>query len=197
MSRTVYYTAASLDGYLADERNSLEWLFGVENADPPYYVGFMDSIGCLVEGSTTYEWVLEHGEADYYGARCPTFVFTTRRLPRPDGVDLRFVSGAVRDVYPELVRAAAGRDIWVVGGGDLAGQFLDADLLDELQISVAPVTLAAGAPLLPRQVPSSRLRLRTVEQQGQFAHLVYDVVKRDAEGGLRPPLAREDARSPR
>ncbi len=148
----------------------------MENSDPPFHVQFMDTVGVLVEGSTTYEWVVEHRQADFYGAGLPTFVFTTRQLPKPEGVEhLRFVSGNVRDVHDDLLEAAAGKHIWVVGGGDLAGQFLDADLLDELQLSVAPVALTGGADLFPRRVTSSQLRLRDVQQFGQFAHLVYDV----------------------
>lgn len=176
MPKVVYYTATSFNGYIADEHNSLEWLFAVENSDPPFHVQFIDSIGVLVEGSTTFEWSVEHGQSDFYGGGLPTFVFTTRELPKPDGADrLRFVSGDVNDVFDELVAAAAGKHIWVVGGGDLAGQFIDAGLLDEIQLSVAPVALTGGADLLPRRLTSTQLRLRGVEQHGQFAHLVYDV----------------------
>ena len=65
--------------------------------------------------------------------------------------------------------------IWVVGGGDLAGQFADAGHLGELQISVAPATLGSGRPLLPRVLGVDRLRLQSVRQNGQFAELVYAV----------------------
>lgn len=76
-------------------------------------------------------------------------------------------------------------DIWIVGGGDLAGQFLDADALDEIALSVAPVALTGGAPLLPRRVGSERLRLTSATAVGPFARLVYAVaaapVRADAE----------------
>ena len=78
-------------------------------------------------------------------------------------------------MFERLCDAAGSRDIWVVGGGDLAGQFLAAGLLDEIRIAVAPVALVGGAPLLPLRVESDRLHLRSVEQQGQFAVLTYDV----------------------
>lgn len=175
MTRTVYFTATSLNGFIADEDNSLDWLFEVGEPDAQVMAAFMASTGVLVQGSTTYEWVLAHDEGDFAGGRFPTFVFTSRQLPVRAGADVRFVSGDVAAVHPDLVTAAAGKDIWVVGGGDLAGQFLDAGLLDELQISVTPVTLTGGAPLLPRRVLSAQLALRSVEQQGQFAHLIYDV----------------------
>jgi dihydrofolate reductase len=74
------------------------------------------------------------------------------------------------------MRAAAGdRNIWLVGGGELVGQFADAGLLDEIIAGVAPVTLGAGAPLLPRRLLSDRLTLTSVRQEHQFAYLTYEV----------------------
>ncbi|WP_434992418.1 dihydrofolate reductase family protein [Arthrobacter sp. Ld5] len=186
MTRVIFYTASTLNGFLADERNSLDWLFALEPPPPEEYERFLDRVGVLVEGSTTYEWVLAFERlleepikwGALYGDR-PTFVFTSRELPVPEGADVRFVSGDVQPVIERLRDAAGSRDIWVVGGGDLAGQFLAAGLLDEIRIAVAPVALAGGAPLLPLRVESDRLTLRSVEQQGQFAVLTYDVVSDD------------------
>ena len=186
MARVIFYTASTLNGFIADEQNSLDWLFAVEPPPPEHYERFIASVGVLVEGSTTYEWVLafEHLLDDpgkwqtLYGDR-PTFVFTTRELPIPDGADVRIVAGDVRPVFGRISEAAGDRDIWIVGGGDLAGQFLAAGLLDEIQVAVAPVALTGGAPLLPLRVESDRLSLRSVEQQGQFAVLTYDVGRQD------------------
>ncbi|MFB7289936.1 dihydrofolate reductase family protein [Actinacidiphila glaucinigra] len=79
----------------------------------------------------------------------------------------------VRPVHEAMTAAARGRDIWLVGGGELVGCFADHGLLDDLVLGVAPVTLGAGAPLLPRRLTSARLRLTGVEQVGQFAYLTY------------------------
>ena len=136
----------------------------------------------LVEGSTTYEWVLAHEDLlahperwhAIYGDK-PTFVFTSRTLSVPEGADVRFVAGAVAEALP-AIRAAAGEgDVWVVGGGELAGQFLDAGALDEIALSVAPAALTGGAPLLPRTVGAQRLTLVSATAVGQFARLVYAV----------------------
>jgi dihydrofolate reductase len=186
MTRTQYYTATSLDGYIADSDNSLEWLFEVERAggepeesDNPF-AAFFAGVGAFVMGATTYEWVLRHENllaepqkwAAWYGA-VPSWVFTHRQLPPVPGAAVTFVSGDVRPVHQAMTAAAAGRNIWVVGGGELAGAFADAGLLDELVAGVAPVTLGGGAPLLPRRLTSGRLRLTAVEQHGQFAQLTY------------------------
>ena len=88
---------------------------------------------------------------------------------------MRFVSGSVVDAWPSIVEAAGGKDVWVVGGGDLAGQFADAGLLDELLVTIAPATLESGRPLLPRRLEWPRLKLEKVRQVGQFAELTYSV----------------------
>jgi dihydrofolate reductase len=85
------------------------------------------------------------------------------------------VQGEVRPVYDEIVAARPGANIWVVGGGDLVGQFDDAGLLDEIWLGLTPVVLGAGAPLLPRRITSERLRFRTVERSGQRVRVVLDV----------------------
>src|SRR6266498_1193654 len=97
----------------------------------------------------------------------------TRTLPAIPGARLAFVSGDVRPVHAAMATTAGEKNIWIVGGGELAGAFVDAGLLDELILGVAPVTLGAGAPLLPRRMTSSRLTLTNVEQRGQFAYLTY------------------------
>lgn len=182
MGRILFDTASSLNGWIADEHNSLDWLFSVEGGEQPSDELFPSTATVMVEGSTTYEWVLAHeGLLQHperwqpmFGSK-PTFVFTSRDLPIPEGADVRLVAGSVADALPAIREAAGGGDIWVVGGGDLAGQFLDAGALDQLAVSFAPVLLTGGAPLLPRRVGSDRLRLVSATAVGQFARLVYEV----------------------
>jgi len=181
---TIYNTATTLDGFLATTDNSLEWLFEVPGADEAESgIGdFLAGIGALAMGSTTYEWVVEHESlvehpehwTAWYADR-PTWVFTHRDLPVVAGVDIRFTHNPVEAVHAEMVAAAHDKDIWLMGGGDLVGQFADAGLLDRITATVAPVTLGAGAPLLPRELHSDRLTLLSVEQRGQFAELTYAV----------------------
>ena len=182
MPKTQYYTATTIDGFIADENNSLDWLFAVEgDTDNPFATFFAD-VGAFCMGATTYLWVLEHDAlldqplkwADYYG-ETPCWVFTHRDLPPIPGADLTFVRGDVRPVHEAMTTAAAGKNLWVVGGGELAGSFADAGLLDELILGVAPVTLGAGAPVLPRRLSSSRLSLSSAQQRGPFAYLTYQV----------------------
>lgn len=181
---TIYYTATTLDGFLATTDHSLDWLFDVPGADEAETgIGdFIANVGAMAMGSSTYEWVLRHESlVDHpekwrqpYADR-PTWIFTHRELPVVPGVDIRFTQAPVTEVHAEMVDAAGDGDVWLMGGGDLVGQFADAGLLDRICVTVAPVTLGAGAPLLPRDIRSERLTLAEVRQVGQFAELTYDV----------------------
>ncbi|MGW4737336.1 dihydrofolate reductase family protein [Nocardia xishanensis] len=175
---TQYYTASSLDGYIADPDNSLSWLFAVPDADAATDdIGtFLGGVGAMAMGATTYEWMLANESPaswrDNYGDR-PCWVFTHRELPAIPGANLRFVSGDVEPVHKLMAEAAGERNIWIVGGGELAGRFADAGLLDEVIVGITPVTLGGGAPLLPRRILADRMRLAEVARMGQFAQLTY------------------------
>ena len=181
--KTQYFTATSIDGFIADEDNSLDWLFQASyDADhQERWDAFFGAVGAMVMGARTYEWVLEHEKLlddpakwhEFYGD-VPCWVFTHRELPRIAN-DIRFVEGDVRPVHDEMIGAANGKNVWLVGGGELVGRFADEGLLDEIQLHVAPVTLGDGAPLLPRRITASRLELRRAERVGGFAYLTYAV----------------------
>jgi dihydrofolate reductase len=180
--KTQYYTAASLDGFIADPNDSLEWLFPLGDIADTSYVTFIREVGALAMGSHTYEWMLRHvvgPEAkppQPWPYEQPTWVFTSRTLSRVPGADIRFVSGDVRAVHEAMVAAAPGKNVWIVGGGELAGQFYDQGLLDEMFIQIGSVTLGAGKPLLPRSITMPPLRLISVKAVGTgFAELHYEV----------------------
>lgn len=180
--KTQYYTAASLDGFIATEDDSLDWLFPLGDLDDTSYPAFIANVGALAMGSTTYEWILRNGEtvAAETGAPWPyvqpAWVFSTRTLPAIPGAQLSFVQGDVRPVHAAMRAAAGNKNIWVVGGGDLAGQFHDAGLLDEVIVQVGSVTLGTGKPLFPRRHTSPPLVLVSVRQVGTtFAELRYQV----------------------
>jgi len=186
MTRTQYFTATSIDGFIADQHNSLDWLFEVDATEqkPERFASFFAGVGAMAMGATTYEWVLEHDKLldnpsrwqDYYGTT-PCWVFTHRELPAIPGAALTFVHGEVAAVHAQMATAAGGKNIWLVGGGELVGQFADQGLLDEIQLSIAPVMLGAGAPLLPRRLTGASLTLAAVEHDSAFVHLTYAVVR--------------------
>lgn len=182
MSLTQYYTATTLDGFIADPNNSLDWLFTRQREEdgPQNYGAFIADVGALAMGSTTYEWLIHHESAGkdpedwQWPYDIPCWVFTHRQLPVVPHAAIEFTSVEVATVHKAMVAAAGDRNVWIVGGGDLAGQFADAGLLDEVIVSIAPVTLGAGAPLLPRRI---ELRLDELGQNGDFAAARYSVVR--------------------
>ena len=183
--KTQYYTACTLDGFLATPEDSLEWLFPLGDINETSYPQFIKDVGAVALGSHTYEWMLRHaikpgtGEGEPWPYEQPTWVFTSRSLPTVPNADIRFVKGDVRPVHDAMRKAANGKNLWIVGGGDLVGQFHDAGLLDELIVQVASVTLGAGKPLLPRMITSPPLRLLSVKQMGTgFAELRYAVPRK-------------------
>lgn len=155
MTDFVYSTATSLDGFIADGENSLAWLFAVDEADPAPMADFMRGVGVQVMGSTTYEWLVAQEDlieepekwSTFFGAMA-TRILSSRDLPLPQGADARILRGPVGDHIDHRV-----------------------------EVSVAPVLLRDGAPLLPRPVLSDRLHLLSVERNGSFARLVYAVTR--------------------
>lgn len=180
--KTQYYAASSLDGFIAAPQNSLDWLLQFGDIEGTSYPSFIREVGAIAMGSTTYEWILRHlvckdaNEPQPWPYRQPAWVFTSRLLPAVVGADIRFVRGDVRPVHRQMDAAAAGKNIWLVGGGELVGQFYDQGLLDELIIQVTSVTLGSGAPLLPRAITNPPLRLVSATIFGEaFAELRYEV----------------------
>ena len=146
--------------------NSLEWLFTRKHdlEGPLNYREFISHVGALAMGATTYEWILDHefsgkDPSDWeWPYDIPCWVFTHRQLPVVPGAQIEFTRADV-------------------GGGDLAGQFADAGLLDEVIVSIAPVTLGAGAPLLPRRL---ELQLEELARNGDLACARFTVVRPSA-----------------
>ena len=179
MTRMVFFTASTLDGFIATEDHSLDWLLSrhIDHDGPGGGSAFMSRIGAAAMGASTYQWVLDHAGVDKLEYTFPCCVFTHRDgMPvaqGPDGPgDIRFTQDDVRTVYAEMAEAAGDRELWMIGGGDLAGQFADNGLLDELIVSLAPVTIGAGKPLLPRHL---ELELTDLTRNGEFAIVAYRV----------------------
>lgn len=179
--KTQYYTATSLDGFIADSNNSLDWLMQLDGPGESY-AAFIKDVGAIAMGSVTYDWVLDNdilkdpSNPKPWPYEQPTWIFTTRKLRKLEGADIRFVEGDVKPVHEEMSRVAGGKNIWIAGGGELVGKFHDVGLMDELIVTVCPVTLGGGAPLLPREIWKPPLRLKDVKRYGEYyVELWYEV----------------------
>jgi dihydrofolate reductase len=182
MSKVVYFVATSIDGYIADATGSLEWLTSLEEAPEELSSEFMATVGVQVMGSTTYEWLLREENiiaqpekwSSFFG-HMKTVVFSSRELPTPQGAEIVLVNGSVSEHFSQITQLAGDGVIWVVGGGELATQFLDAGLLDIVEITLAPVLLGSGTPLFTELQSRNALQLRESQTHGSFVHLKYDV----------------------
>lgn len=150
MTSRIYYVAASIDGFIATPDDDLDWLlrFGFEEFQEHYDV-FFARIGALVMGSATYEF-MQRTDADSWAyGDLPVWVLTARALEPIAGANVSFVSGDVSALLGRIDASAKGKDVWIVGGGPVAAQFAAANALDELWLTLMPVVLGTGKPLLP------------------------------------------------
>lgn len=178
MGTTQYYVASTIDGFIADENDGLDWLmqFGFE-AFQENFDAFMENVGAIVMGSSTYEYILREGPDAWSYGTTPTWVMTTRDLPLLGGADIRFARGDIVPVHLAAIAAAAESasrpNVWLIGGGDLAAQLAAAGLLDELHVTFMPVVLGSGKRLMPVSSPTTPLELlrTTLFDNGAVEHV--------------------------
>jgi len=172
--RVQYYVAASIDGFIADPDESLGWLTSIEGGAEDTYKTFIATVGALAIGASTYRWMLAHAGGWPYEDQ-PTWVFTNGELERFEGADIRFVSGPPAQHVDEMRAAAGERNVWLVGGADLASQFADAGLLDDLILTVAPAVLGEGISLFSRRLAGPLRLTGTREFASGMVELRYEL----------------------
>ena len=146
MGKVILYAATSLDGYIADKDGGVNWLEAFNEEGLDYgYGAFYASLETLIMGGKTYRQIIGFGAWPYPGVR--TYVVTSQEVHPAEGEDVR----AYQDDLTELVaklKESSPKDIWLVGGGELNATFFEKDLIDLYMISVMPVMLGDGIPLV-------------------------------------------------
>lgn len=171
--RVILFIACSIDGYIARKDGGIDWLF----SDQDYgYTPFRKSYDTVIMGRKTYEQVLSFGP--YPDADCTTLVLSRSRAGVTDA-HARFTDMDVRDIISG-VRGQPGKDIWLVGGGEVIREFLAADLVDEIVLSIHPLVLGEGLPLFLPQ-PAER-RYETVDAMAYRGGLVQIRYRRVEQG---------------
>lgn len=170
MSDFVYFAGSSLDGYIAQDNGGLDWLERFNDVEGlgDSYKAFEAGVGCVVMGGETYEWIRAH-QPGTWPYHVPCWVFTHHELATDDGADVVLVRGDVDTFAEELRRDAGEKDVYIVGGGALAGEFLAADLVDKIVLTIVPVALGGGVPLFggnPLGVPADFTFEGLVERAG-------------------------------
>ena len=160
--KVIVHIATSADGYIARPDGDLEWL--TSRPAPAGFYGmnaFMQTVDTKVLGRRTYESSLRLGEK--FDANDRHIVFSRR--PRPTNVPpgVEFVSEAPAALVSRL-RAEPGKDIWLMGGGEIIASFLDDQAIDEFAVSVVPVFIGDGIPLIARRHRHTGLELLSSER---------------------------------
>lgn len=172
--KVVLFIASSLDGYIATKEESLEWLYHVEGEGDHGFSEFYDTVDTILMGKRTYDWVMNQDlkEFPYKDKKC--FVFTRSFTEHTE--DVTFVNGDLADFVNEL-KSEDGKNIWMVGGGELLHSFMQEKLVDELIITVAPTLLGKGIPLFKEGNNQINLSLINMRRFNPFVELHYKVNK--------------------
>lgn len=141
-----YQLAISGDGFIAPNDGNFEWLYPYGAVAMAHFGKFMKEIGGVIMGRATYDQQAAMGGAEMFGDM-PTLVMTSRPRPGKARASLLAEKGAAKPALDKLKALVKRGDIWLMGGGETAAKFLDAGLIDRLELTTVPVALAAGRPL--------------------------------------------------
>ena len=179
MPEVILYIASSLDGYIARPDGGVDWLDEVpeqgDGQEEDYgYEEFYAGIGTVLMGRVTYEQVLTFG-VDYPYPGTDGYVFSRTRAGERDE-NVEFVDGADISAFIENIKATSGRNIWLIGGGQLVREFLTLDLVDRIVVTFLPVILGQGILMFPPPTPQVNLEL--VENRSYSSGMVQLTYRR-------------------
>ncbi len=176
MRKIKLYIASSLDNFIASENGSIDWLF----SDADYgYARFYDSIDTILVGRKTFEQSLTFDEYPYTGKRVYVFTHnakTESNKKRMPGV--QYINNNILDFVRSLIKERIpNKDIWLLGGGEIASMLLNAGLVDEIILSVHPIIIGKGIPLFKNIEKRINLRLQeSVPFESGLVQLRYRIL---------------------
>lgn len=172
--KLVLFIATSLDGYIARKDDSLDWLFRVEGEGDNGYSKFYETVDTILIGRRTYDWIMEHEKGDFPYKNKECYVFSRSAIE--DNKYVKFVNEDIID-FSQKLKNENGKNIWIVGGGELLHSFIKEKLIDELIITIAPTLIGKGIPLFKEDDFELELSLKDIKRFNQFAELHYEVQK--------------------
>lgn len=170
----VLFIASSLDGYIATKDESLEWLFKVEGEGDNGFSEFYETVDTILMGKRTYDWVMKQETEKFPYKNKECYVFT--RSPYKETEYVKFVNDDINNFVNKL-KNKDGKNIWVVGGGELLNSFIQEDLVDEFIITIAPTLIGNGIPLFKEGNQELELSLKGTKRFNQFIELHYEIKK--------------------
>jgi dihydrofolate reductase len=154
MRKIILYSAISLDGFIAQRDGSIDWL---NSFSGDYgYEAFLETIDTTIMGNKTYRQVLTFGEFPYYAKS--NYVFSRGSELKTDQNLVKFISSEDIGIFKRM-KDEEGRDIWLVGGGEVNSLFLKNNLIDEMRLFVMPIILGSGIPLFDGNKTTYKLNM--------------------------------------
>src|SRR5215212_1559567 len=173
MRKVKLFIASSLDCYIAREDGGIDWLF----TDDDYgYTKFYDSIDTIIVGRKSYDQSLTFDDYPYKGKK--VYVFTRKKVRMNNNEqDVEYIDTNIRDFVTTLTQSI-GKDIWLLGGGEIVSILLNEDLVDEIILSIHPIILGTGIPLLRDIQKEVNLKLEnSLSFDSGLTQLYYKVLK--------------------
>jgi dihydrofolate reductase len=184
--KIVVYIATSADGYIARPNGDVDWLNRRPRTFDYGMRAFYPTIDTILWGRKTYDWLLSYYNArgrtsGMFDTKMKNYVFS-RKPPRRAAPGVEFVSERVK-AFARRLRAAPGKHVWMMGGGELIASFLDAGEIDEFDIHMIPTFIGKGIPLVAPRHRDVPLRLRAVRKYPDgVVRLQYEVIREPQSG---------------
>lgn len=170
--KLVFYGAISVDGYIARENHSLDWLIGTEGEEEIGYSEFYETVDTILMGRKTYDQILIYAPDKFPYEGKPCYVFSLSTTGSNDSVD--FINDDIV-AFTKSLKDQIGERIWIVGGGEVLKPLLEAKLVDEFIVQIAPTIIGSGIPLFIPSDEETALRLVDVKRFRQMTELHYEL----------------------
>lgn len=171
--KVILYISQSLDGFIADDKGSVDWIIGnKEDYDSDYgYEAFIKDIDTVILGSNTYNQIINELSPDkWVYETLQSYVLTTKNMK--DTSNIKFVNMSIKDLINKL-QQEKGKNIWICGGANLINECLKEDLIDEYQITTIPVILGNGIRLFDNTNKKIKLELKETKEENGLILGIY------------------------
>lgn len=166
-----FYGCITMDGYLADKNNNLDWLYQTGEIEETSYESFYKNMDIIIMGKRTFNEIENTENIGSLYSTTKNYVFT-----HAESLSVKEFVPINCDVVEFVKQIEMDKNIWIVGGNTILAPLLDNDMVDNIIIQIAPVLLGNGIPLFSQKEVLKRFYLKEVKKYGQFAELIYSKI---------------------